>query len=472
MSQQGCDIGLIGLGTMGRNFVLNLADHGFAVAVYNRTAEKTKDFMENEVGARPIQAGYDLPELIGLLRRPRALILLVAAGDPVDAVLRELWPLLSPGDLVIDSGNSHFTDTNRRSRFLSGKQLNFMGLGISGGEAGARHGPSLMPGGSREGYDRVAPMLEAAAARVNGEPCVTYLGPRSAGHYVKMVHNGIEYGLMELIVETYDLFKRGLGLTPAELAPIYDRWNREELNSFLVEITAKIFTRQDDRTGKPLIGMILDKAKQKGTGMWTSWDAMDLQVGTPTIDAAVVMREISGYKAEREIASRVLAGPAPSFKGDRQHLIGQVKNALYASMIATYAQGLALLRKASATYDYGLDLEAVARIWRGGCIIRAALLEDIRTAFKNKADLPNLLLDPHLGQEFLSRVADLREVVQMAAALGLPAPGLMATLSYFDAYRSAVLPANLIQAQRDFFGAHTYERLDAPGVFHTEWEEE
>ena len=472
MSQQGCDIGLIGLGTMGRNFVLNLADHGFAVAVYNRTADKTKDFMENEVDTRPIQAGYDLQEFIGLLRPPRAIILLVAAGEPVDAVLRELWPLLSPGDLIIDSGNSHFTDTNRRSRFLSGKQLNFMGLGISGGEAGARHGPSLMPGGSREGYDRVRPMLEAAAAQVKGEPCVTYLGPRSAGHYVKMVHNGIEYGLMELIVETYDLFKRGLGLTPAELAPIYERWNREELDSFLVEITARIFTRQDDRTGRPLIDMILDKAKQKGTGMWTSWDAMDLQVGTPTIDAAVVMREMSGYKQERQIASQVLAGPSPTFTEDREGVIGQVKNALYASMIATYAQGLALLRKASATYGYGLDLEAVARIWRGGCIIRAALLEDIRTAFQNNADLPNLLLDPHLGQEFLSRVPDLREVVQMAAALGLPAPGLMATLSYFDAYRSAELPANLIQAQRDYFGAHTYERLDAPGAFHTEWEEE
>ncbi|MDP2046193.1 MAG: NADP-dependent phosphogluconate dehydrogenase, partial [Deltaproteobacteria bacterium] len=408
------DIGLIGLGTMGRNFFLNMADHGFAVAVYNRTTEKTKDFMENEVGARPIQAGYDLPEFLGLLSRPRALILLVAAGDPVDAVLREIWPLLAAGDLIIDGGNSHFTDTNRRGRFLSGKQLNFMGLGVSGGEGGARFGPSLMPGGSRESYDRMSPMLEAVAAQVKGEPCVSYLGPRSAGHYVKMVHNGIEYGLMELIVETYDLFKRGLGLTPAELAPIYDRWNREELNSFLVEITAKIFTRRDDRTGKPLVDMILDKARQKGTGMWTSWDAMDLQVGTPTIDAAVVMRDMSGYKEEREIASQFLAGPSQTFKGDRQRCIGQVKNALYAGMIATFAQGMALLQKASATYDYGLDLEAVARIWRGGCIIRAALLSDIRTAYKARADLPNLLMDPHLGKEFMNREADLREVVKTA----------------------------------------------------------
>ena len=472
MSKQDCDIGLIGLGTMGRNFVLNMADHGFAVAVYNRTTEKTRDFMETEVGARPIQAGYDLQEFVGLLRRPRALILLVSAGDPVDAVIRELLPLLAPGDLIIDSGNSHFTDTNRRGRFLAGKNLHFMGMGISGGEAGARSGPSLMPGGSREVYARVAPILEAAAAHVKGEPCVTYLGPGSAGHYVKMVHNGIEYGLMELIVETYDLLKRGLGLTPAELAPIYDRWNREELNSFLMEITAKIFTRQDDRTGKFLVDLILDKAKQKGTGMWTSWDAMDLQVGTPTIDAAVVMRDMSGYKEERQAASQFLAGPAHTFTGDRQRGIDQIKNALYAGMIATYAQGLALLQKASATYDYGLDLEAVARIWRGGCIIRAALLEDIRKAYQVNPALPNLLMDPHLGQEFMSRQADLRETVKAAATLGLPAPAMMVTLGYFDAYRSAVLPANLIQAQRDFFGAHTYERLDAPGTFHTPWEEE
>jgi 6-phosphogluconate dehydrogenase len=470
MNSQGCDIGLIGLGTMGRNFILNMADHGFAVAAYNRTTEKTREFVANEVGARSILAGYDLKEFVGLLKRPRALILLVAAGDAVDAVIRELLPLLTPEDLIIDGGNSHFTDTNRRLRILSGKNLHFMGMGISGGETGARYGPSLMPGGSREMYDRVGLILEEAAAHVNGDPCVTYLGPGSAGHYVKMVHNGIEYGLMELITETYDLLKRGLGLTPAELAPIYDRWNREELGSYLIEITAKIFTLQDDRTGKPLIDMILDKAKQKGTGMWTSWDAMDLQVGTPGIDVAVVMRDMSGHQEERRNAAQFLGGPTPAFTGDRERFIGQLKNALYAGLIATYAQGLALLQKASAAYGYGLDLEAVARIWRGGCIIRAALLEDIRAAYKARADLPNLLMDPRLGREFLSRAADLREVVKVAATLGLPAPGFMVSLAYFDAYRSAVLPANLIQAQRDFFGAHTYERLDAPGSFHTEWD--
>ncbi len=471
MTSQDCDIGLIGLGTMGRNFVLNMADHGFTVAAYNRTTEKTRDFMANEVGSRPIKAGYDLKEFVGLLKKPRAVILLVAAGDPVDAVIRELVPLLEPGDIIIDAGNSHFTDTNRRVRSLSAKKLHFMGMGISGGEAGARYGPSLMPGGKREVYTRVGPILEAAAARVNGDPCVAYLGPGSAGHYVKMVHNGIEYGLMELIVETYDLFKRGLGLTPVELAPIYDAWNRAELNSFLMEITAKIFTRKDDRSDRFLVDMILDKAKQKGTGMWTSWDAMDLLVATPTIDTAVVMRDLSGYKEERRNAAKVLARPTHTFEGDRPRFIEQVKNALYACMIATYSQGLALLQRASLAYTYNLDLEAVARIWRGGCIIRAALLEDIRTAYKARADLPNLFMDPHLGREFLARESDLRQVVQVAAGLGLPAPAFMATLGYFDAYRSAVLPANLIQAQRDFFGAHMYERLDSPGSFHTNWEE-
>jgi 6-phosphogluconate dehydrogenase len=470
MSNQGCDIGLIGLGVMGRNFVLNMADHGFSVAVYNRTTEKTKDFMDNEVGDRPIKAGFELKEFVGLLKKPRAVIMLVAAGDPVDAVIRELLPLMESGDLIIDGGNSHFTDTNRRVKFLSGKNMHFFGMGISGGEAGARYGPSLMPGGSREMYDRVGPILEAAAAHVNGDPCCTYLGPGSAGHYVKMVHNGIEYGIMELIVETYDLMKRGLGLAPQDLAPIYDAWNKAELNSYLVEITAKIFTKKDDRTGNFLVDMILDKAKQKGTGMWTSWDAMDLQSGTPTIDVAVVMRDISGAMAERGAASKFLGGPVPNFSGDKETFIGQLRNALYASMIATYAQGMALLLKASKTYNYNLDLEAVARIWRGGCIIRAALLEDIRNAYKAKADLVNLLMDPHLGEEFLKRQTDLRNVVRVAATLGLPAPGFMVTLGYFDAYRSAFLPANLIQAQRDFFGSHQYERLDAEGSFHTEWE--
>ncbi len=472
MPKRECDIGVIGLGTMGRNLALNFADHGFAVAAYNRTAEKTREFMAQEVGPRQIRPGYELREFAGLLKRPRAILLMVSAGDAVDAVIKEIWPLLVAGDLLIDGGNSHFTDTNRRGRALAVNKVRFMGMGVSGGEAGARYGPSLMPGGQREAYDEVAPMLEAAAAKVNGDPCVAYLGPRSAGHYVKMVHNGIEYGVMELIAETYDLLKRGLGMPPEELHQVYADWNREELSSFLLEITSRIFLKKDDKSGKPLIDLILDRAKQKGTGMWTSWEAMDLQVGTPNIDIAVVLRDLSGYKEERQAAAQALAVPSPVFGGDRTRFLDKLKNGFYAGMIATYAQGLALLKKASNSYAYGLDLETVARIWRGGCIIRAALLEEIRAAFKARPDLENLLLDPKLGKEFLARQQDLRDVVGVAAELGLPAPGLMMSLAYFDACRSAQLPANLIQAQRDYFGAHTYERLDAPGTFHTEWDQD
>jgi 6-phosphogluconate dehydrogenase len=398
--------------------------------------------------------------------------MLVAAGDPVDAVIKEILPFLEAGDLLIDCGNSHFTDTNRRGRQISSKGVLYMGMGISGGEAGARYGPSLMPGGPQAGYERIRPMMEAAAAKVNGDPCVAYLGPGSAGDYVKMVHNGIEYGVMELIAETYDLMKRGLGLNPRELQAVYEQWNQSELNSYLVEITAKIFGRRDESSGQFLIDQILDRAQQKGTGMWTSWDAMDLQAGTPSIDVAVVMRDLSGNLQERQEASQALSGPPSAFGGNKERFLGQLQKALYAGMIATYAQGMALLKKASQTYKYGLDLEAVARIWRGGCIIRAALLEEIRTAYINRPDLDNLLLDPDLGQAFMQRQGDLREVVRTAVELGLPAPGFMASLAYFDAYRSKRLPANLIQAQRDFFGAHTYERLDAAGSFHTEWEKD
>ena len=469
MKNQGCDIGLIGLGVMGRNLVLNIADQGFSVAVYNRTIEKTRSFIKNEAGERDIRGGYNLKEFTSLLRKPRAIVMLVKAGPPVDDLIEEILSYLEPDTLIIDGGNSHFTDTNRRNKSLTEKGFLYMGMGISGGEYGARHGPSMMPGGPKEAYERVRPILEAAAAKVNGEPCVAYLGPASAGHYVKMVHNGIEYGLMELIAETYDLMKRGLGLTNDELHTVYDQWNRAELNSYLMEITANIFLQPDDKTDRRLIDAILDQAKQKGTGKWTSWDAMDLQVGTPTIDAAVVARDLSGYKAEREAASKVLKGPKITFRGDRKAFIGQLKNALYAATIITYAQGMALLKRASNAYGYGLNLDAVARIWRGGCIIRAALLEDVQTSFQKQPGLVNLLMDSHLGKELMARQGNLREVVSVAANLGLPAPGLMESLAYFDAYRSAWLPANLTQAQRDYFGAHTYERMDEKGVFHTEW---
>jgi 6-phosphogluconate dehydrogenase len=465
----GCDIGLIGLGVMGRNLVLNMADHGFSVAVYNRTAEKTREFINKEVGERKIRSAYTFQEFIGLLKKPRAILIMVEAGVPVDALIEGILPLLEVGNLVIDGGNSHFSDTNRRSKSLAEKGLLYLGMGISGGEYGARHGPSMMPGGPKEAYERVRYILEATAAKVDGEPCVTYLGPTSAGHYVKMVHNGIEYGLMELIAETYDLMKRGLGLTNDELHTVYDQWNRAELNSYLMEITANIFLQPDDKTDKRLIDAILDQAKQKGTGKWTSWDAMNLQMGTPTIDVAVVARDLSGYKAEREAASKVLKGPEIAFRGEKKAFIDQLKNALYAATIITYAQGMALLKQASNTYGYGLNLEAVARIWRGGCIIRAALLEDIRTSYQKQPGLVNLLMDPHLSKEVMAREGNLREVVSVAANLGLPAPGLMVSLAYFDGYRSAWLPSNLTQAQRDYFGAHTYERVDQKGVFHTEW---
>jgi len=469
MSNGGCDIGLVGLGTMGRNLVLNMADHGFALAVFNRTGEKTKEFMEKEVEGRNIRPGYTLAEFVGHLKEPRAIIVLVAAGPPVDAVIDELLPFLGPGDLVIDGGNSFFKDTDRRGQALAAKGLLYLGLGVSGGETGARYGPSLMPGGPPEAYERLRPILEAAAAKVQGEPCVTYLGSGSAGHYVKMVHNGIEYAVMELLAEAYDLLRRGLGLSPGESAGIFEEWNRGELASYLVEITAPILRRVEEKSGQPLIDLILDQARQKGTGKWTSQEAMDQQVPTPTIDTAVMMRDLSGHQAEREAASRVLQGPSPSFQGDRQAFIRQLGRSLYTGMVLAFTQGLALLQRASVAYDYHLQLSDVARIWRGGCIIRAALLEDIRAAYRAQPDLPHLLLDPHLGREVMARMPDLRAVAAAAAALGMPAPGLMVSLAYYDAWRSARLPANLIQAQRDYFGAHTYQRTDMPGAFHTQW---
>jgi 6-phosphogluconate dehydrogenase len=446
-----------------------MADHGFSVAVYNRTAEKTREFIEKEAGERKIRSAYTLQEFIGLLKKPRAVLIMVEAGVPVDAVIERILSLLEVADLIIDGGNSHFSDTNRRGKSLAEKGFLYMGMGISGGEYGARHGPSMMPGGDKEGFERARPILEAAAAKVNGEPCVAYLGSGSAGHYVKMVHNGIEYGIMELIAETYDLMKRGLKLKNNELHSVYNQWNQKELNSYLIEITAKIFQQPDDQTGKRLIDMILDQARQKGTGKWTCCEAMELQIPTPTIDAAVIARDLSSHKIEREMANQMLCGPKVTFRQDKKEFIDQILDALYACMILTYAQGMSLLQGASKAYGYGLNLEAVARIWRGGCIIRAAVLENIRKAYQNRPDLVSLLLDPPLSQEVMERQANLRHVVITAIELGLPVPAMMVTLAYFDCYRSAWLPANLTQAQRDYFGAHTYERIDQKGLFHTEW---
>jgi 6-phosphogluconate dehydrogenase len=471
MTEQKYEIGMVGLGVMGRNLLLNMADNGYSVAGFDLDKSKV-EALRAEAETRDIHGAEGLEELIGLLRTPRAVMLLVPAGSPVDAVLRDVLPHLKRNDIIIDGGNSFFKDTEARQKTLAAKGIDFLGLGVSGGAQGARHGPSMMPGGARDAYERVRPVLEAAAAKVNGDSCISYLGPGGAGHYVKMVHNGIEYALMQLIAETYDLMHRGLDLNDDELQAVYTKWNRGELQSFLVEITAHIFDQKDKKTGRRLLDVILDKAEQKGTGMWTSQSSMDLHLATPTIDMAVAMRDLSSLKEEREAAAKLFQGPMHRFQGDRKLALGQIQNAFYAAMVITYAQGMALLRRASDTYHYGLDLEAVARIWRGGCIIRAALLENIRKAFKARPEATNLLLDPQLGKIVMSGQEDLRAVIHMAVDLGLPTPALAVTLAYFDAYRRKHLPDNLIQAQRDYFGAHTYKRVDEEGTFHTEWKAE
>jgi len=467
--QQRYEIGMVGLGVMGRNLLLNMADHGFSVAGYDKDPGKV-EALRKESADRDICAAENIHDFIGLLRPPRALIMLVPAGAPVDSVIEDLLPHLDKSDLIIDAGNSYFKDTNLRARNLAAKGIQFLGVGVSGGEDGARHGPSIMPGGPKEAYERVRPVFEAAAAKVNGDPCVTWLGPGSAGHYVKIVHNGIEYAVMQLLAETYDLMKRGLGMNDDELHEAYSLWNKGELNGYLVEITSHIFSKQDERTGKRLIDEILDVAKQKGTGMWTSQSAMELQVPIPTIDLAVAMRDLSVFAKEREQARGMYPRTRQPFNSNRDTFLTQLRRALYAAMIITYAQGMALLAVASEKYEFHLSLEAVARIWRGGCIIRAALLEDVCAAFRARRDLPNLLLDSNLSRKVMEHQECLRHVVCQAAESGLPAPGLMVSLGYLDAYRSVWLPANLIQAQRDYFGAHTYERTDAKGTFHTEWE--
>ncbi len=471
MAEQNSQIGMVGLGVMGRNLLLNMAEHGFYVAGYDKDPQKVA-LLQSEALQRPIQSAADVAGFIHMLQKPRAVMLLVPAGPIVDNVIRDLLPHLEPGDLVIDAGNSHFTDTDLREKTLEGKGLHFFGMGVSGGEAGARHGPSMMPGGPEQAYERVRPILEATAAQVSGEPCVAYLGPRSAGHYVKMVHNGIEYAIMQLIAESYDLLRRGLGLSDDELGDLFDQWNQVELNGYLVEITADIFRKVDEITGKRLVDVVLDAARQLGTGMWTSQDALNLQVPTPTIDIAVAMRNLSGLEGERSALGEKYATQSHAYSGDRAEMIEHLRRALYAAMIISYAEGFAQMATASKAYQYNLDLSAVARIWRGGCIIRSALLEPIRSAYNRQPGLPHLLLDVDLGEAVFKRLDDLRLVVQSAAGLSLPMPSFMATLAYYDSLRSTHLPANLIQAQRDYFGAHTYERVDQRGVFHTHWSNE
>ena len=471
------DIGVIGLAVMGQNLVLNLERNGYTVAVYNRTTATMQAFVDAHPGKRLVSAAT-LEALVAALKRPRKILIMVKAGAPVDAVIEGLVPLLEPGDLIMDGGNSYFVDTERRTLELEALGLRYLGMGISGGEEGALWGPSIMPGGSAAVWAEIRPIFEAIAAKApeDGKPCVAYLGPRGAGHYVKMVHNGIEYGDMQLIAEAYDILQRAAGLSAAELADIFSDWNSGELNSFLIEITAQIFSKLDEKTGRPLVDMVLDRAAQKGTGKWTSQDALNVGAPIPTINAAVTERILSSMKEERVEAAQHLPtsplGDGTGLLSDRAALVGAVRQALYASKISAYAQGMAMLHLASMGHSYTLDLAEIASIWRAGCIIRAQFLNRITEAYTRKPDLANLLLDPALGGAVAERLPAWRRVVQLAVGMGIPTPAFSASLAYYDSYSSARLPANLIQAQRDFFGAHTYERVDEVGNFHAEWGEE
>ena len=466
------DFGMLGLGVMGQNFALNLERNGFAVSVYERIADVTKDYVQKSAAGKRITPTYSVEEFVHSLARPRRIMMLVKAGEPVDITIRQLVPFLEQGDILIDGGNSYFRDTERRAKDLDAKGIRYFGMGVSGGEEGALWGPSLMPGGSKEGYQAVEPILKKVAARAeqDGEPCVTYIGPGGAGHYVKMVHNGIEYGDMQLIAEAYDILKRALGLTAKELRDLFSEWNKGKLSSFLIESTARVFETIDPETGSPLVDMILDKAGQKGTGKWTVIDAAEIGAVDPTIASAVDARILSGLKEERTRAASFLKGPAPVPGGNsRKNLIDSVEDALYASKVCSYAQGMALLGTASREYSYNLDLASIAKIWRAGCIIRAQLLDEITSAFSRDPSLPNLLFDGEFRDSMATAQDGWRYAIRSAVELGIPIPAMSASLAYYDSYRSERLPANLIQAQRDFFGAHTFERIDKPGSFHAVW---
>jgi 6-phosphogluconate dehydrogenase len=463
-------MGVVGLGVMGANLARNIESRGLPVAGYDLDAAKTKAFLEGPAKGKAV-TGVDRPEkLMEALERPRRILMMVPAGAAVDSVIAHLRPHLEEGDILIDGGNSLFTDTDRRCDDLAKAGFRFMGTGVSGGEEGALRGPAIMPGGPREGWDALAPVFRAIAAKADdGEPCVDYMGPRGAGHYVKMVHNGIEYGDMQLIAEVYDVLHRGAGVSTPDLAAIFTAWNRTELRSYLIEITALVLERVDEETKKPLVDVILDEAQQKGTGKWMSQNAFDVGAPIPTVNAAVEARILSALKTERVAASRVLRGPSSRFEGDRDRLIDATRQALYACKVTSYAQGMAMLRMASREYGYAIDPGTVAKIWRAGCIIRADLLGDIRNAFQRDPALVNLLVDGAFRDAVGERQAALRHVVQTAVGLGIPVPAMSASLAYYDSYRSERLPANLTQGQRDFFGAHTYRRTDREGVFHTDW---
>jgi 6-phosphogluconate dehydrogenase len=467
MSKQA--IGVVGLAVMGRNLALNIESRGHAVSVYNRSREKTDELIAEHPDKKLVPS-YTLEDFVESLEKPRRILLMVKAGQGTDATIDSLRPLLEKGDILIDGGNTHFTDTIRRNTDLAKSGLHFIGTGVSGGEEGALKGPSIMPGGQKEAYDLVAPILtEIAAKAPDGEPCVAYMGPDGAGHYVKMVHNGIEYGDMQLIAESYDVLKRVAGLSNEELGKVYVEWNKGELDSYLIEITSKIFSKKDDETGKALVDVILDRAAQKGTGKWTSQNALDLGAPLPLITEAVFARVLSSLKDQRVEASKQLTGPSPKFDGDRDAFVEAVRRALFLSKIVSYAQGFAQLRAASEEYKWDLQYGQIAKIFRAGCIIRAGFLQKITDAYKTNADLHNLLLDPYFTDIATKYQGALRDVVVAAVKAGVPVPAFSSAVAYYDSYRSETLPANLVQAQRDFFGAHTFERVDKKGSFHADW---
>ncbi|HVO98726.1 MAG TPA: decarboxylating NADP(+)-dependent phosphogluconate dehydrogenase [Bryobacteraceae bacterium] len=472
MQSESCDIGLVGLAVMGQNLVLNMNDHGYRVAVFNRTVSKVDDFIQHEAAGTQVVGAHSIEELVAGLKRPRRVMLMVKAGDTVDQVIDEIVPYLEKGDILIDGGNSHYPDTNRRTRDLAAKGILFIGTGVSGGEEGARHGPSIMPGGNPAAWPAVKGIFQAIAAKVDdGTPCCDWVGEEGAGHYVKMVHNGIEYGDMQLICEAYQLLETGLGLSTDELHEVFAEWNKGELDSYLIEITAEIFTKRDD-DGAPLVDKILDTAGQKGTGKWTGIDALNLGMPVTLIGEAVFARCISALKEERVAATKVLKGPAkPALAADRKGFIESVRCALYCSKMISYAQGYMLLREAAKEMKWNLNYGGIALMWRGGCIIRSRFLGKIKEAYDKNPNLSNLLLDDFFSTVLNKYQALWREAVGKAIQYGVPTPAFSTALAFFDSYRSERLPANLLQAQRDFFGAHTYERVDQPRgkFFHTNW---
>lgn len=464
------DIAVVGLAVMGQNLILNMNDHGFTVVAYNRTVSKVDEFLANEAKGTNVLGAHSLEEMVSLLKKPRRIMLMVKAGKPVDEFIEQLIPLLEPGDIIIDGGNSLFEDTIRRTKYVESKGLLYIGTGVSGGEEGARHGPSMMPGGSPAAWPHVKPIFQAIAAKVDGVPCCEWMGENGAGHYVKMVHNGIEYGDMQLICEAYHIMREGLGMTPDEMAQVFKEWNEGELKSYLIEITGNILAVKDE-DGQPLIDKILDAAGQKGTGKWTVISSQELGIPITLIAEAVYARCLSAMKDSRVRASGVFKQRRYRFTGSRTQWINDIRNALYASKIVSYAQGFMLLRAAAQNYGWNLNYGNIAMIWRGGCIIRSVFLGKIKEAFDRDPALENLLLDPFFADAIKSRVRSWRKVVANAVRKGIPAPGFSSALAFFDGYRSKNLPANLLQAQRDYFGAHTYERVDKPRgqFFHTNW---